>query len=178
MTVNKKEYIAIKIQDGVKKSTRGLTIVEMYRDKAPNHVQRIIDLANEGFYNGIPFHRVIDGFMVQAGCPNHDGTGRSTKPNLKAEFNDTKHVEGVMSMAKSNDPNSANSQFFIMLGKALYLDGQYTAFGKVVSGIEYIHAIKKGDQKTGSVAQPDLIEEMYVCDETGLRLSNELYNPD
>jgi cyclophilin family peptidyl-prolyl cis-trans isomerase len=178
MTVNKKEYIAIKTQDGVTKLTRGITVVEMFKGEAPLHVQRIIDLSNKGFYNGIKFHRVIDGFIVQAGCPYGNGTGGSDQDDLKAEFNNIKHVEGVMSMARSNDPDSANSQFFIMLGKNSNLDGQYTVFGKVVSGMKYINMIKKGEGDDGSVAQPDLIEEMYVCDENGLRLSNALENPN
>lgn len=155
------EYIAIKTK-------HGQTVIELFRDKAPNHVQRIIDLTNEGFYNGIKFHRVIDGFMVQCGCPKGNGTGGSDKPNLKAEFNDIKHVEGVVSMARSMDPNSANSQFFIMLGTHTHLDRQYTAFGKVISGIEYIHMIRKGDSNNnGTVKNPDFIEEMYLCDADG-----------
>jgi peptidylprolyl isomerase len=155
------EYIAIKTK-------HGQSVIELFRDKAPNHVQRIIDLANEGFYNGIKFHRVIDGFMVQGGCPKGNGTSGSDKPNLRAEFNDIKHVEGVMSMARSNDPNSANSQFFIMLGSAPHLDGQYTAFGKVISGMEYIHLIRKGaSNNNGTVNNPDSIDEMYVCDVDG-----------
>lgn len=168
------EYIAIKIQDGITNTTRGITVVELFRDKAPKHVERIIDLANENFYNGIKFHRVIDGFMVQAGCPKGNGTGSSHKPDLQAEFNNIKHIEGVMSMARSNNPHSANSQFFIMLDSHPYLDGQYTAFGKVVSGMEYIHEIRKGHGNNGSVDKPDLIEEMYICDESGLRLSDEI----
>ena len=162
MSQPKKEYIAIKIKD------KGTAVIELFRDKAPNHVQRIIDLANEGFYNDIKFHRVIDGFMVQAGCPYGTGTGGSNKPNLKAEFNDTKHVEGILSMARSMSPDSANSQFFIMLGTHPHLDRQYTAFGKVISGMEYIHMIKKGDDhNNGTVKNPDTIEEMYVCDDSG-----------
>lgn len=171
MSIEQKEYIAIKIENGITKTTSGIAIVELFRSVAPNHVQRIIDLANEGFYNGIKFHRVIDGFMVQGGCPNGNGIGGSNKPNLQAEFNNLKHVEGIMSMARSNNPNSANSQFFIMLGTHTHLDKQYTAFGKVVSGMNFIHMIRKGDpDNNGTVNQPDLIEEMYVCDVNGLRL--------
>jgi len=165
-----REYIAIKIQDGITKTIKGITVVELFRDKAPNHVQRIIDLANEHFYNGIKFHRVIDGFMVQAGCPKGNGTGGSNKPDLQAEFNNIEHVKGVMSMARSNNPNSANSQFFIMLHTHPHLDGQYTAFGQVISGMEYIDAIRKGSGNNGSVDNPDLIEEMYICDESGLAI--------
>jgi peptidylprolyl isomerase len=156
------DFIAIKTK-------YGKTVIELFRDKAPNHVDRIIELANEGFYNNIKFHRVIDGFMVQAGCPNGNSTGGSSKPNLQAEFNDMKHVEGVLSMARSANPNSANSQFFIMLGTHPYLDGQYTAFGKVISGMEYIHKIRKGDgyKNYGTVSNPDVIEEMYQCDIDG-----------
>jgi peptidylprolyl isomerase len=154
------DFIAIKTK-------YGKTVIELFRDKAPNHIERIIELANEGFYNNIKFHRVIDGFMVQAGCPLGNGTGGSNKPNLKAEFNDIKHVEGVISMARSANPNSANSQFFIMLGSHPHLDGQYTAFGKVISGMEHIHRIRKGDDYNGTVSNPDVIEEMYQCDIDG-----------
>lgn len=160
MTAQKK-YIAIETQ-------HGKTVIELFPHKAPNHVQRIIELSSEGFYDGLVFHRVINGFMVQAGCPYGNGTGGSEKPALRAEFNDMKHVEGVMSMARSSDPNSANSQFFIMLDSAPYLDKQYTAFGKVKQGMEFIHMIKKGDPAAnGMVRQPDTIKKMYVCDSEG-----------
>ena len=106
--------------------------------------------------------------MVQGGCPKGNGTSGSDKPNLKAEFNDIQHEKGVMSMARAHDPNSANSQFFIMLGSAPHLDRQYTAFGKVVSGMEYIHMIRKDTgNNNGIVSNPDSIDEMYVCDIDG-----------
>lgn len=154
------------------KTKYGTTVLELYPEKAPKHVERIIELANEGFYNGLKFHRVIDGFMVQAGCPKGNGTGGSSKPNLQAEFNDIKHVEGIISMARSANPNSANSQFFIMLDTSPHLDGQYTAFGKVICGMEFIHKIRKGDDlNNGMVKNPDVIEEMYICDSLGNKLT-------
>lgn len=141
----------------------GTVIIELYPNKAPNHVARIKQLTNQGFYNGLPFHRVIADFMVQTGDPNGDGTGGSSLPNLKAEFNDIKHVRGVVSMARAADPNSANSQFFIMLGDAPSLDGQYSAFGRVISGMEYVDKIKKGDPyNNGIVSDPDVIISMKV----------------
>ena len=115
-------------------------------DLAPNHVQRIGELANEGFYNGVPFHRVIAGFMAQGGDGgNRDGTGGSSKPNLKAEFSAEPHVRGVCSMARTNDPNSANSQFFICFDDASFLDNKYTVWGEVSEGMEAIDALPKGE---------------------------------
>jgi peptidylprolyl isomerase len=141
----------------------GRVVIEMRPDLAPNHVAQIKRLAREGFYDGIVFHRVIDGFMVQTGCPRGDGTGGSGN-RLKAEFNDEKHVRGVTSMARSMDPNSADSQFFIMLGNSPHLDNQYTAWGKVVSGMEHVDAIKKGNpSRNGSVTDPDKIISMKVA---------------
>ena len=141
----------------------GVTVVEFFSNKAPNHVKRIQELIEEGYYNGLKFHRVIDGFMVQTGCSRGDGTGGSNKSDLKAEFNDTKHKMGIVSMARKGHPDSANSQFFIMLGDAPYLDGQYTAFGQVIHGMDCIHRIKKGDDNNnGSVINPDVITEMHL----------------
>ena len=141
----------------------GKVLIELYPDKAPNHVNQIKELTREGFYNGIVFHRVIDGFMVQGGDPTGTGTGKSSKPNLKSEFNDIKHVRGVLSMARSADPHSANSQFFIMLAESPHLDGQYTAFGKVIEGMEFVDKIKKGDRyDNGTVTNPDKIVKMEV----------------
>ncbi|MFQ3307335.1 MAG: peptidylprolyl isomerase [Candidatus Midichloriaceae bacterium] len=141
----------------------GKVIIELYSDKAPKHVQRIKEFCNEGFYNGLKFHRVIENFMVQTGDPRGNGTGASEKPNLKAEFNDIQHKRGVVSMARSSDPDSANSQFFIVLDDATYLDGEYTAFGKVVQGMEFIDMIKKGDSSNnGIVTNPDTIVKMSV----------------
>ena len=141
----------------------GSVIIELYPSKAPKHVQRIKDLCDEKFYDGLKFHRVIDNFMVQTGDPNGDGTGGSAKGNLNAEFNDIAHKRGVISMARSADPNSANSQFFIMLNDALYLDGKYTAFGKVIKGMQFVDMIKKGNSKdNGKVINPDIILKMRV----------------
>lgn len=141
----------------------GSVIIELYPNKAPNHVNRIKILTQKGFYNGLLFHRVIEGFMVQTGDPRGDGSGGSDLPNLKAEFNDVKHTRGVLSMARASDPNSANSQFFIMLADSPHLDGQYTAFGKVISGMEYIDQIKKGDKfNNGKVTNPDAILSMQI----------------
>ncbi len=123
----------------------GDVVIETFPDKAPNHVERIKALADEGFYDGIPLHRVIDGFMAQMGCPRGDGTGGSKRPDLKAEFNDVSHQRGVCSMARAQSPNSANSQFFIVFDDASFLDGQYTAWGKVVEGMEHVDAAKRGE---------------------------------
>jgi peptidylprolyl isomerase len=141
----------------------GRVVIELRPDLAPNHVAQIKRLVREGFYDGIPFHRVIDGFMVQTGCPRGDGTGGSgTK--LKAEFSKEKHVRGICSMARSSDPNSADSQFFIMLGDSSHLDNQYTIWGKTVSGMEFIDAIKKGSSaRNGSVTDPDKIVSFKVA---------------
>lgn len=140
----------------------GTVVIELYPEKAPMHVARIKELAREGFYNGIVFHRVIAGFMAQGGDPTGTGMSGSSKPNLKAEFNDIKHVRGVLSMARSNDPNSANSQFFIMLADSPHLDGQYTAWGKVTSGMEYVDNLKKGAPGSGTVTNPDHIVSMTI----------------
>ena len=126
-------------------STGGRVIVQLRPDKAPQHVDRIRTLARQGFYNGLIFHRVIDGFMAQGGDPAGNGTGGSTLPNVPAEFNDLPHVRGVLSMARSEDRDSANSQFFIMLLPRLTLDRNYTAFGRVVSGMQYVDAIERGE---------------------------------
>ena len=122
----------------------GDVIIETLDDKAPKHVEQITRLAEEGFYDDLNFHRVIDGFMAQGGCP--DGTGMGgAKDNIPAEFNDEPHVEGVCSMARAQDPNSASSQFFICLDDATFLDKQYTAWGRVVEGMDAVHAIEKGE---------------------------------
>jgi peptidylprolyl isomerase len=124
----------------------GTVKIKLRPDLAPNHVQRIGELANEGYYNGVPFHRVIPGFMAQGGDgKNFNGTGGSSKPNLKQEFNATPHVRGVCSMARTNDPNSANSQFFICFDDATFLDRQYTVWGEVVEGMEAVDALPKGE---------------------------------
>ncbi len=124
----------------------GDVTIKLRPDLAPSHVQRIGELANEGFYDGVPFHRVIDGFMAQGGDGgNRNGTGGSTKPNLKQEFSKELHARGVCSMARSNDPNSANSQFFICLDDAGFLDGKYTVWGEVTDGMEAVDALPKGE---------------------------------
>lgn len=141
----------------------GRVVIELLPDLAPNHVARIKELAREGFYDGIAFHRVIDGFMVQTGCPQGTGTGGSGK-KLKAEFSAERHVRGICSMARTNDPNSADSQFFIMLEASPSLDRQYSVWGRAVSGMEHVDAIKKGDsRRNGSVTDPDRIVKMQVA---------------
>lgn len=144
--------------------------IKLFDKIAPNHVARIKKLADEGFYNDVVFHRVIDGFMAQTGdvkfgkstSPDFDinraGMGGSDLPDLKQEFSDTPHDRGTLSMARSQDPNSANSQFFICFKPAPFLDRQYTVFGKVISGMEFVDNIKKGDSNNnGSVSNPDKI---------------------
>jgi peptidylprolyl isomerase len=123
----------------------GEVVIQLRPDLAPGHVARIKELVREGFYDGITFHRVIAGFMAQGGCPNGSGMGGSKKPNLQAEFNDEPHVEGVCSMARTNQPHTANSQFFICLDDATFLDRQYTVWGKVTSGMDAVHALPKGE---------------------------------
>jgi peptidylprolyl isomerase len=123
----------------------GTVTIRLRPDLAPGHVERIKELTREGFYDGIIFHRVIDGFMAQCGCPDGRGTGGSSKPNLKAEFNDAPHLEGVCSMARTNQPNTANSQFFICLDEATFLDRQYTVWGEVTEGMDAVHALPKGE---------------------------------
>lgn len=123
----------------------GDVAVELLTEKAPGHVARIKELADGGFYDGLSLHRVIDGFMAQMGCPKGNGMGGSEKPNLKAEFNDVSHQRGVCSMARSQNPDSANSQFFICFDDASFLDGQYTAWGRVTEGMEHVDAANRGE---------------------------------
>lgn len=120
-------------------------VITLRSDLAPNHVARITELASEGFYDGVVFHRVIPGFMAQGGDPTGTGTSGSNKPNLKQEFSSEPHVRGVCSMARTSDPNSANSQFFICFDDATFLDRQYTVWGQVTSGMEHIDALPKGE---------------------------------
>jgi peptidylprolyl isomerase len=134
-------------------TSQGPVVIEMRPDLAPGHVAHIKRLVSEGFYDGIVFHRVIEGFMAQTGCPNGTGTGGSKYPNLKAEFNSEPHVRGTASMARANDPDSANSQFFICFDDAGFLDRKYTVWGKVVSGMENVDKIKRGEP----VRDPDKI---------------------
>lgn len=141
----------------------GRVVIQMRPDLAPQHCARIKELVRQGFYDGVPFHRVIDGFMVQTGCPRGDGTGGSGKP-LKAEFNGETHARGVCSMARAGHPDSADSQFFIMLADTPQLDGQYTVWGVTVSGMEHVDAIKKGSRmRNGTVTDPDRIVRMQVA---------------
>ena len=153
----------LKLKDGDVK-------IELYADVAPNHVKRIKELADNGKYNGVVFHRVIDGFMAQTGDvkfgnssnEKYDlaraGTGGSDFPDLKEEFSDLPHERGTLSMARSQDPNSANSQFFICFKASSFLDRQYTVFGKVIEGMEFVDKIKRGDEgNNGSVSNPDKI---------------------
>ena len=153
----------LKLKDGDVK-------IELFPDVAPGHVERIKKLANEGYYNNVVFHRVIDGFMAQTGdvkfgnSGNKDydlrraGMGGSNLPDLKAEFNDLPHERGTLSMARSQDPDSANSQFFICFQPSPFLDRQYTVFGKVISGMEFVDKIKRGDSNNnGAVTDPDKI---------------------
>lgn len=141
----------------------GNVIIELMTDVAPNHSNRIKELAREGFYDGVPFHRVIEGFMAQTGDgENRNGTGGSTKPDLKNEFSDTPHLRGTVSMARTADPDSANSQFFICFDDASHLNGQYTAFGQVVQGMEFVDNIKRGEPGSGTVDEPDLMISVKV----------------
>jgi peptidylprolyl isomerase len=126
-------------------TTQGPVVIKMRPDLAPNHVEHIKRLVSEGFYDGIVFHRVIDGFMAQTGCPKGIGTGGSKYPNLKQEFNQAPHIRGTCSMARSSNPDSANSQFFICFDNARFLDRQYTVWGEVVSGMENVDKIKRGE---------------------------------
>ena len=161
--LNAKENIMIlKLKDGNVK-------IELFSDVAPKHVERIKKLADEGKYNNVVFHRVIDGFMAQTGdvkfgnFSSNDfdlsraGMGGSDLPDLDAEFNDIPHEKGTVSMARSSDPNSANSQFFICFEPAPFLDRNYTVFGKVIEGMEHVDKIKRGDGPNGSVSDPDKI---------------------
>jgi peptidylprolyl isomerase len=140
--------------------TTGDVKIKLRPDLAPGHVERIKELTNEGFYDGVKFHRVIDGFMAQGGCPNGTGMGGSDKPDLKAEFNAEPHVRGVCSMARTSAPNSANSQFFIVFDDASFLDKQYTVWGQVVEGMENVDALPKGEppREPGSIVKATVSE--------------------
>lgn len=136
-------------------STGGPVIIELLPDKAPNHVARFKVLAREGFYDSIVFHRVIEGFMAQTGDPTGTGSGGSGV-HIDAEFNDVAHVRGVVSTARAGDPNSADSQFFIMLDTATHLDGQYTAWGRVIAGMEFVDTLARGERSAGGVVPEDV----------------------
>ena len=143
-------------------TTKGPVKVEMRPDLAPDHVARVKELVREGFYDGVVFHRVIDGFMAQTGCPHGTGTGGSGK-KLKAEFSKEKHVRGTVSAARAMDPNSADSQFFFCFEDAPWLDGQYSIWGKVTEGMENIDQIKRGEP----VRDPDKILSIKVAADAG-----------
>ena len=162
-SISKEDIMILKLKDGEVK-------IELFNDVAPNHVKRIKELANSGKYNNVVFHRVIDGFMAQTGdvkfgnSESKDfnlrmaGMGGSDLPDLEQEFNSLPHERGTLSMARSSDPNSANSQFFICFKPAPFLDKQYTVFGKVIEGMEYVDKIKRGDENNnGAVKDPDKI---------------------
>ena len=141
----------------------GRVTIELRPDLAPNHVARIKELARQGFYDGLTFHRVIEGFMAQTGDPRGDGTGGSGV-KLKAEFSDAKHVRGTASMARAGHPDSADSQFFLVFDAASFLDGKYTIWGQVVDGMEHVDAIKKGaSNRNGAVTDPDRIVRLRVA---------------
>ena len=140
-------------------TTKGAVVIEMRPDLAPNHVAHIKKLVREKFYDGIVFHRVIEGFMAQTGCPHGTGTGGSKYPDLKQEFNNEPHLRGICSMARAQNPNSANSQFFICFGDARFLDRQYTVWGKVIEGMENVDKIKRGEP----VRDPDKIVSAKVA---------------
>ena len=146
--------------------TYGRVVIEMRPDLAPKHVARIKELVRQGFYDGTPFHRVIEGFMAQGGDPTGTGTGGSGK-KLPAEFSNEKHVRGTVSMARSADPNSADSQFFIVFQDAPWLDGKYTIWGKVTEGMEFVDKIKRGEGQNGIVQNPDKIVSMKVAADVG-----------
>jgi len=145
----------------------GPVTIELLPEVAPNHVERIKTLARDGFYDGVVFHRVIPGFMAQTGDPTGTGAGGSDLPDLKQEFNRTKHERGVVSMARTSDPNSANSQFFIMFDNTPSLDGQYTVFGRVIDGMDKIDGLKSGTmQNNGAVSNPDKIVKARIASDS------------
>lgn len=140
----------------------GQVVIEMLPEFAPKHVERIKELVRQEFYDGVVFHRVIEGFMAQGGDPTGTGTGGSGQ-NLDAEFSDARHVRGTLSMARSQNPNSADSQFFICFADTPHLDGQYTVWGRVVEGMEFVDQIKRGGGGNGMVSDPDKIIKMRVA---------------
>jgi cyclophilin family peptidyl-prolyl cis-trans isomerase len=143
----------------VVETTKGTFVVALRPDIAPNHVARVKELAREGFYNGTPFHRVIDGFMAQGGDPEGTGMGGSSKPDLAAEFTDTNFGRGVVGAARTSDPNSANSQFFICFEDCSFLNGKYTVWGQVVEGMEVVDSLERGEPP----ANPDTIVTARVA---------------
>ena len=156
-TQAKENTMILKLKDGN-------VIIELFSDVAPNHVKRFKQLANEKKYDGVVFHRVIDGFMAQTGDPRGDGTGGSGQ-NIPAEFNSLPHIRGTVSMARAQDPDSADSQFFICFQESSFLDGQYTAWGQVIEGMEFVDKIKRGSGSNGTVNDPDKIISMKLAKE-------------
>lgn len=158
--------VYLKLKDGV-------VVIELLPNDAPKHVAQIKRLVRQGFYDDLTFHRVIDGFMAQTGDPKGNGTGGSGK-NIPAEFNKIPHKRGIVSMARAQDPNSADSQFFIVLKDSPFLDGQYTVFGRVISGMEFVDNIKKGNpSQNGSVMNPDKIISMAIAsDVEAIKIKN------
>jgi len=160
---NTENLLTIELKDGP-------VLIELFPEDAPGHVERIKELAQEGLYDGVAFHRVMEGFMAQTGdvkygnSKDYDddnvGTGGSDKPDLKAEFNDRKHVRGTCSMARSSLPDSANSQFFICFETADFLDGDYTVWGQVIEGMDHVDKIKRGAEGSGSVTDPDAMKKV------------------
>ena len=166
-TIAEENLMILKLKDGD-------VSIQLFNEIAPNHVDRFMKLAEEKKYDGVVFHRVIDGFMAQTGDVEFGnsmsdkfdiaraGTGASSYPDLKAEFSDIPHERGTLSMARSNDPNSANSQFFICFKQSSFLDRQYTVFGKVIKGMEFVDLIKRGEGSNGEVSNPDKIISLSV----------------
>lgn len=141
----------------------GRVVIELLPKIAPDHVKRIKELARQKFYDGIVFHRVITGFMAQTGDPTGTGMGGSKLPDLRAEFSDEPHIRGAVSMARAQNPNSANSQFFIVTDDSRFLDGQYSVFGRVIKGMEFVDQIKKGQGANGEVNSPDAMLKVRVA---------------
>jgi peptidylprolyl isomerase len=164
LTLARAQSVKLDPQNTIYLETKNGRVTIMLRpDLAPKHVAQIKALTQKGFYDGIVFHRVIDGFMAQTGDPTGTGTGRSELPNVPAEFSQTPFKRGTVGMARSQEPNSANSQFFITFADAPFLNGKYTVFGEVVQGMDVVDKIKKGDQaQNGSVKSPDAIVSMKL----------------
>lgn len=141
----------------------GRVVIELFPDVAPKHVERIKTLTKQGFYDGLKFHRVISGFMAQTGDPTGTGSGGSKLPDLKAEFTSTPFKRGTLGAARTNSPDTANSQFFICFEAASHLNGQYTAFGQVIEGMQFVDRIKKGNGAGGEVSNPDTIVKMQLA---------------
>ena len=162
--MNANDHIEMKLKNGI-------VLIELRSDLAPKHVERISKLVKEKFYDGLYFHRVIPDFMAQGGDPLGNGTGGSGQ-NIDAEFSAEKHVRGTVSMARAQDPNSADSQFFICFTDASWLDGQYTIWGLVVEGMEHVDKIKKGDGSNGEVSNPDKIISMKLVSKKPKKTKN------